>query len=165
MPHTLGGMPVARVFSQAPFPPTSEVELITRGRAHFQAELTFEVRHFQPDGAYFRGTFRRMDGELAFAVTVRRSNDKDRRDADLAEAQGRAGGMSRLARRCESVWEVDAIEDRPLDWLFLALLASVLLGPILPSDGSTLLGVRSARLRSEAAREPTHVMKEIPRDS
>lgn len=162
MPHTIGAMPVARVFSQAPFPPTSEVELITRARAHFQAELTFTVRHFQPEGAYFRGTFTRTDGELAFAITVRRSTDADRREADLAEAQGRAGGMSRLARRCASVWEVDDVEDRPLDWLFLALLASVLLGPILPADGATLLGVRSARLRSEAAREPT-LLKEIPR--
>ena len=157
-------MPVARVFSQAPFPPTSEVELITRGRAHFQAEVMFEVRHFQPDGAYFRGTFRRTDGELSFAVTVRRATDVDRLDAEEAEARGRAGGMSRLAKRCASVWEVDDIHERPLDWLFLALLASVLLGPILPADGTTLLGVRSARLRSEAAREPT-LLKEIPRSS
>lgn len=162
MPHTMGGMPVARVFSQAPFPPTSEAELVIHARAHFQADLAFTVRHFQPDGAYFRGTFTRTDGTLAFAVTVRRSTDADRADADAAEAKGRAGGMSRLARRCASLWEVDNVEDSPLDWLFLALLASVLLGPILPADGATLLGVRSARLRSEAAREPT-LLKEIPR--
>lgn len=164
MTHTMKRMPVARVFSQAPFPPTSEVELITRGRAHFQAELTFEVRHFQADGARFRGTFRRTDGELPFAIEVRLATETDRLDADVAEARGRAGGMAGLARRCLSVWEVDDVQDRPLDWLFLALLASVLLGPILPADGATLLGVRSARLRSDAAREPT-ALKEIPRIS
>jgi hypothetical protein len=71
-----------------------------------------------------------------------------------AEQRGRAAGMGDLAARCRSVWSVDAESDAP-EWLVLelcALLAFAALGPVLPPDGSTLLGVRSARERAERLR-------------
>lgn len=140
-------MAVVRVFSQAPFPPTSEVELVLRARVHFRAELAFVVRHVLSGGARFEGTFVHEGISLAFGIDVRRTTEEDFREADLAEMRGKAGGMATLARRCGSVWVIDAGETS-LEWVFLALLASVLLGPILPADGSTLCGVRGARLRA-----------------
>lgn len=71
-----------------------------------------------------------------------------------AEQRGRAAGMGDLAARCRSVWSVDAESGAP-EWLMLelcAVLAFTALGPVLPPDGSTLLGVRSARERAERLR-------------
>lgn len=146
-------VPRVRVFSQGAFPPTSEHELVSRARSHFRAELSFSVRQSGRAGAHFEGLFSEASGAFAFEADVRATTSDDFFAADRAEIQGRAGGMALLARRCASVWVINHVDERPADWSFLALLASVLLGPILPADGATLLGVRSARLRSEAAAE------------
>jgi hypothetical protein len=71
-----------------------------------------------------------------------------------AERRGHAAGMGDLAARCRSVWSVEAESGAP-EWLLLelcALLAFAALGPVLPPDGSTLLGVRSARERAARLR-------------
>ena len=70
-------------------------------------------------------------------------------DARDAEARGRAAGMSLLADRCPTIWDVEpSAEDNELARLHLcAILASVALGPVLPDDGSTLFGVRGAMER------------------
>src|SRR6185437_13165548 len=79
-----------------------------------------------------------------------------REDADLAlalEAEARAGGggLAALARRCPMVWRVERErEDDPLSLLLAAILASVLLGPVVDPNGPAILGVKTARAKLEA---------------
>lgn len=89
-----------------------------------------------------------------FAVSVRRVTTDDLAAAARAEARGEAFGMAALAARCSHVWRVEAPRGSE-PWVLLeccALLASAALGPILPPDEDTLLGVRSARERAEKLR-------------
>jgi hypothetical protein len=89
-----------------------------------------------------------------FSVGVRRVTPEDLAAASRAEARGNAFGMAALAARCSHVWRVSVAGEAP-PWLLLeccALLASVALGPILPPDEDTLMGVRSARERAEKLR-------------
>jgi hypothetical protein len=92
-------------------------------------------------------------------------------DLDAAEqADNRAGytGMATLAARCKTVWLValgvpfgpsaaptartsGANDSDRIALLLSAILASVLLGPILSPDKGELFGVRTARLKLEAA--------------
>jgi hypothetical protein len=79
----------------------------------------------------------------------------DLEEAKRAEARGQAAGMSALAERCAYVLEIGPVEGNvaeqpPEDSAALALAgvtASVVLGPILPPDHSTLFGVRGAMER------------------
>ncbi|MCA9641366.1 MAG: hypothetical protein H6718_08605 [Polyangiaceae bacterium] len=91
-------------------------------------------------------------GELEgrFALQQRANHETALSLAQAAEQRGQAHGMAQLAQRCPWVWELDSEEplESALAWLFCAALASWGLGPILPSDHSTLFGVRGARLRA-----------------
>jgi hypothetical protein len=72
--------------------------------------------------------------------------------ADAAEARAGGGGLALLARRCGIVWLV-ARED-PSDRLALrlaAIVASVLLGPIVDADSGEIFGVKTARAKLEAS--------------
>jgi hypothetical protein len=81
---------------------------------------------------------------------------RPRTDDDLSAAEGvdaRAGysGLGLLARRCPMVWLVVTLEE--VDRIALriaAIVASVVLGPILSPDGTELFGVRTARLKLES---------------
>ncbi len=86
------------------------------------------------------------------SVTARAATEADLDDARAAEQRGRAGGMAALAERCPWVWELDGAgaSDDAL-WTLAAIAASVALGPVLPEDGATLVGVRGARERAEQA--------------
>ena len=66
--------------------------------------------------------------------------------ADAAEARAGGGGLALLARRCPWVWlvERDTIDDR-LALCLAAILASVLLGPVLDARAGKIFGVRTAR--------------------
>ena len=67
--------------------------------------------------------------------------------ADEAEART-GGGLGLLARRCPTVWLVERRTDDDATALRLAaILASVLLGPILDARVPELLGVKTARER------------------
>jgi hypothetical protein len=85
-----------------------------------------------------------------YRVTVRPVTEIDLGRAREAALRGRAAGMDDLAARCGFVWLVEPVGAPPewLTWECCALLAFVALGPILPPDGSSLLGVRSARERA-----------------
>jgi hypothetical protein len=75
--------------------------------------------------------------------------------ADEADVRQGSAGLGRLALRCASVWLVVTESDEDAVALRLAaVLASVVLGPILTPDGVSLLGVRSARAKLEAAGGP-----------
>ncbi|MCC6213818.1 MAG: hypothetical protein IT376_03045 [Polyangiaceae bacterium] len=85
------------------------------------------------------------------SVTTRRATIDDRSRAADAERLGRAAGMSSLADRCPRVWAVEAGSDTAAGVVerLLGALASAALGPVLPTDGSTLYGVRGALARAE----------------
>lgn len=84
-----------------------------------------------------------------FSIAIREATEDDWARADAAGEAGRAGGMSLLARRCRVVWEIASDAEDAALWTFAATLAGALLGPILPADEATLVGVRGARLRAE----------------
>jgi hypothetical protein len=88
---------------------------------------------------------------------VRRIRMRPREAGDLAAAEAAdAGntGLALLARRCGAVWLVEReAEDAPLAGStalrLAAIVASVVLGPILDSRVPELLGVKTARSRFE----------------
>lgn len=88
-----------------------------------------------------------------FELSVRPATEPDYLDAERAEQAGRAAGMAGLARRCATVWEITGtgaaeptLERAPVLAL-CSVLTTIALGPALPSDRSTLLGVRSSQER------------------
>jgi hypothetical protein len=86
------------------------------------------------------------------AIEGRGRNDDDLARADLAEARGAGGGLALLARRCPTVWLIERLS--PTDTLALrlaAVMASVLLGPILDLATLELFGVKTARMKLDAA--------------
>jgi hypothetical protein len=95
------------------------------------------------------------DGETPGTVRVS-VRVRDAMDLALAEEiDARAGptGLAILARRCESVWIVERESPSdPLPLRLAAILASVLLGPILDPLAGTLFGVKTARAKIDATR-------------
>lgn len=90
-------------------------------------------------------------------VTARRATPDDHARADAAEAASReaglrAGGLAELARRCDYVWLVatERADDRAA-LAIAAILATVLLGPIVVPSGREIFGVRGARLALETS--------------
>jgi hypothetical protein len=83
-------------------------------------------------------------------LLARLASDRDVDEARAAALRGKASGMDRLAERCPTLIEAEFSDDAPEEMVFgfCAALAVVTLGPILPPDGATLLGVRSARVRA-----------------
>lgn len=94
-----------------------------------------------------------LSGDALRAVRllyVRKVSEGDRMRAERADATGGASGMFDLTRRCETAWIVDSEGEGDRAALLLAaVLASVVLGPIVPPTGDELFGVRTARLRLE----------------
>jgi hypothetical protein len=93
---------------------------------------------------------------------ARPAQEDDYARAEAAEAGAAGTGLARLARRCGMLWlveRVDATEsaggeteggsDRTA-LLLAAILASVLLGPILDGRAPELFGVKTARAKLEA---------------
>ena len=76
------------------------------------------------------------------------ANDVDL--ADAADARAGCTGLALVARRCGMVWLVERREpsDR-LSFRLAAILASVLLGPILDGRAGELFGVKTARAKLE----------------
>jgi hypothetical protein len=89
---------------------------------------------------------------------VRRIRERPREAGDLAAAEAADrgnSGLALLARRCGTVWLVEReAEDAPLSGStalrLAAIVASVVLGPILDARVPELLGVKSARSRFES---------------
>jgi hypothetical protein len=88
------------------------------------------------------------------APTERLVRGRLREPADLmlsrAAESRHGGGLGALAERCAVVWIIERVaEPDPGALLLSAILAGVLLGPILDARGPELLGVKSARQRIE----------------
>jgi hypothetical protein len=148
------------VFSQRE---DARVELVTWKRHaedFFDARLSLNVSKDYPDG------YPRVD---AVGVVLsprsgppegqrlcygRPRRDEDLRAAEDADSLAGNTGLGLLARRCHSVWLV--VMEEPVDrtaLLLAAVLASVVLGPILSPDGA-LFGVKTARAKLETIRGP-----------
>jgi hypothetical protein len=91
------------------------------------------------------------DAPAPIRVTGRARDAEDLALADRAEARA-GGGLGLLARRCHTVWLVERrADDDPVALRLAAILASVLLGPILDARVPELLGVKTARERLQAS--------------
>lgn len=113
------------------------------------------TRHFGLDlevlGEHGTTAYVRLAGS-SFTLRARGAVPADVTRARRAEVAGRAAGMSDLAARCITVWEIEpeaSATERALHQL-CAVAASAALGPVLPPDDSTLYGVRGAMQRADA---------------
>jgi hypothetical protein len=85
------------------------------------------------------------------SVFVRPRTDADMTFAEEAERAAGGGGMSLLAKRCQAVVLVTRTSNQDEVALRIAaIVASVVLGPILAPDAPELFGVRTARAKLEA---------------
>ncbi len=141
------------MFAQRPELALDLPELLRATQRYFDASLDVQSRR-EAEGE--RGE--RLELELIsdehgyrgrFAISTRRTSEHDLEDARRAEQLGKAAGMSLLAERCPTIWDVEPVaEDSELARLHLCgILASVALGPVLPDDGATLYGVRGSMER------------------
>jgi hypothetical protein len=142
-----------RVFSQRDQLTLDLPELLRATLRFFDASLEVQSRAQSASGDSVQ-VFLRCDKygyEGTFNIQSRKTASEDLLAARAAEHRGRAAGMSTLAERCPTIWEVSSLGvDSELARLNLCgILASVALGPVLPDDGATLYGVRGAMERVE----------------
>jgi hypothetical protein len=131
------------VFSQQSLASLDANQLTQNARRFFRAQ--FELRERREEGGV---------GEVVMTVTRPNGTPGAAVHARVRPCQGgdyEAAERAELAGRCPSVWEVDVgAGGHPSEALRLcAILASVLLGPIMPPEGDTLFGVKGARERAE----------------
>ncbi len=138
-----------RVFTQVLDLGIDTAALERQAGTHFR--LSLDVLDHPPNGTVrLRVESQKTDGGT-FSIRPRFCTPADLEDAVLAEERGRASGMSLLAQKCPSIWEVHAEPDVDEAALLelCGVLASVALGPVMPPDISTLFGVRGAMERVE----------------
>jgi hypothetical protein len=129
-----------------------------------------EDRRYDPErDAPARDEARFVVAPAGEAPGIRLASGRPRTHEDLAlavDADGRAGpggtGLALVARRCQTVWLVCRETDPdPLALRLAAILASVLLGPILDVRMPELFGVKTARAKLEAL----HARKEEEKET
>jgi hypothetical protein len=137
-----------RIFAQNPL---DLARLVSAGTTHFGIDVEVLAAPTSAEARLRTSQPGLYSGD--FVVRVRKVSETDLGDAERAEQAGRAAGMAGLARRCSDVWEVSctdasqpSLED-PATVALCSVLATVALGPVLPADLSTLLGVRSSQER------------------
>lgn len=132
------------------------VGLVKNGSRFFEADVSIqgELARAELEAPYVSGIrlaaqSRRRGWTGAFTIRVRPVTTLDVVHAREAEARCSQWGMSVLAERCPSMWDLEPADGTPLaaELVVAALLASVALGPVLPEDGSGLFGVRTAMQR------------------
>jgi len=158
-----------------PEPPVAEAYLVFAQRDDARIELPAWQRHAESffdarlgltvDKRYPEG-FPRVDaapvviaprsgGESVRLCYGRPRTDDDLRAAEDADSRAGNTGLALLAKRCRWVWLVVREEDLDRAALLLsAIVASVVLGPILSSPESELFGVKTARSKLETFTGP-----------
>jgi hypothetical protein len=137
-----------RIFSQNPL---DLPRLVSAGTTHFAIDIDVLAAPTSSEARLRASQPGLYSGD--FSVRVRPVSEIDRADAERAEQAGSAAGMASLARRCPDVWEVSGPEatepsfEDPATLALCSVLTTVALGPALPADLSTLLGVRSSQER------------------
>lgn len=146
------------VFSQASAPGIDPALLVRTATRHFEASLEIlgAATASAPDAGsawvQLRLVSARRGFEQIFRLQGRAATAEDWAAARRAEQNGRSAGMSALAERCPSIWEISE-ESAPSELALLTLcgiLAAAALGPVLPPDESALFGVRGAMERVDA---------------
>ena len=148
-----------RVFSQQPDLVAALPKLLQHARRFFAAEVNVlsasaaERPNLDEAVVVLELESARYAGAGTFRIESRAATADDRLAAEAAEARGKAGGMALLAARCPVLWLVtpEGTPSGSAELQLSALLASVALGPVMPSDESTLYGVRGAMERAEKA--------------
>ncbi|HLV64770.1 MAG TPA: hypothetical protein VKY73_03125 [Polyangiaceae bacterium] len=149
-------MTAYRVFAQAA-PGTLDPAAIVRTATRFFA-TDVTVLGFHPPGVALDAgaalevalSSRHPGAAGKLRVRARAATVEDLEAARRAEQRGRSSGMSLLAERCPSVWEITELDAEPRAAIALSgILAAVGLGPVLPPDESALFGVRGALERLE----------------
>jgi hypothetical protein len=84
-------------------------------------------------------------------LSARPRDDVDMALAEAADAKAGHPGLALLARRCDIVWLVERDEEPDRTALLCAaILAGVMLGPILDARVPEIFGVKTARAKLEA---------------
>ena len=137
------------VFAQQARPALEVATIVRQAARFFQLEVVFE--HLAEGVAPpIEAATRVRIGDESRVCVGRPKELEDQAAAEEAETRNGFTGMSQLAFRCATVWLVEA--KGPSDQVALriaAIMASVLLGPILAPDGSELFGVKTARGKLE----------------
>jgi hypothetical protein len=142
------------VFAQRPDARLDVPALKAQAARFFDAKvgLTVDKRYLAPpdvDAARVVISTAEPAGSGTRLCYGRPSTEADRARADTAERAQGTYGLALLARRCPTVWLVvrqPAAGDEDRAALMLAaILASLLLGPILSPSGDRIFGVRTAR--------------------
>jgi hypothetical protein len=97
--------------------------------------------------------------EATLLCAARPSTAADLALAESIEARHGYTGLSMLAKRCKTVWLVSSTNQAGGDraaLLLSAIVASVVLGPIIPPAHDELYGVKTARLKLESS-APGHL--------
>jgi hypothetical protein len=117
-----------------------------------RAQALLEVEAWNRQGERFFSTRIGLADPGVRRVEGRFRQESDLLQADIADSRARGGGLGELARRCQTVWLVERESASDLLALQLAaVMASVLLGPILDPAASQLFGVKTARAKIDAA--------------
>ncbi len=124
------------------------------GRPASATVLRCEVIQTPPPVGDVLVAFSSFGARSVFAITKRATTTEDVSRARDAEVRMHTAGLAGLAARCAWIFVVvpEAAAIEWMAWECSALVASVSLGPVLSSDGATLVGVKSARARAEALR-------------
>jgi len=140
-----------RIFAQRESLALDLVEIMRTTRLHFEATLEVQSANTDLRSAIVELSSAKHGYHGTFSLSTREATEQDWSDARDAEERGRAAGMATLAARCKTIWLVRAAgtNDERASLNLSAILAAVVLGPVLPDDGATLFGVRGAMERLE----------------
>lgn len=133
-----------RIFTQTPDGNFDPQRLAHNARLFFRSKV--EVLEQEPQRLRLRVQGELTEAPIELTLQKRQVRPEDKKDITDAERRGNAAGMGALASRCRFLWEVTVPDDVPSSaaLALCAATASVALGPVLPPDGSTLLGAREA---------------------
>ena len=92
--------------------------------------------------------------EATVLCAARPSTPADLVLAESIEARHGYTGLSMLAKRCKTVWLISAAPSDRASLLLSAIVASVVLGPIVSPAHDELYGVKTARLKLESRPAP-----------
>jgi hypothetical protein len=130
------------------------------------AEQFFDTRLGLSDDKRYPDGFPSVDAAIVIVATKtgqdgarlcfgRARTRDDLAAAEDADARGGSAGLGLLAKRCGVVWLVTAFDQEDKVALRIAaIIASVVLGPILSPDQQDLFGLRTARRKLEEAEGP-----------
>lgn len=123
--------------------------LVQNARLYFGSRV--EILEYEPRRRLQAKITGPSDGApVEVDLVVRKISRKDREDIRDAEHRGGAAGMGGLTARSPVLWELTTPDDAEEANIlaFVAALASIALGPVLPPDNETLYAIQGAMERA-----------------